>query len=336
MMRAPVEPPRDSKTMKTTSPNRIQRLLNRGKDSSWPGAIADSVPFYSCSATEVRKVNTQLTARPREQVIAAIQALDLDPIKFKLMDPEEGQGWSREYVNQMAIEYKRFLTLSVKYSEETIAPSKDVDKFWHGHILDTMKYAEDCQNVYGYFLHHFPYFGMRGEEDAANLAEAGRTTQRLYEQEFGEALPSRSSDSALCGVAKPANVSALCGVARKADSALCGVSKPALCGVAKPANVSALCGVARKADRARCGVSKPALCGVAKPANVSALCGVAKKADSALCGVSKPALCGVAKPANVSALCGVARQADSALCGVNKPAYDKLNTSVRPRLALAA
>ncbi len=130
-------------------------------------------------------MNTQLTARPTEQVVAAIQALDLDPIKFKLMDPEEGQGWSREYVDQMAIEYKRFLTLSVKYPEETIAPSKDVDKFWHGHILDTMKYAEDCQNVFGYFLHHFPYFGMRGEEDAANLAEAGNTTNRLYEKEFG-------------------------------------------------------------------------------------------------------------------------------------------------------
>ncbi len=243
-------------------------------------------------------VQMQSQGKPVEQIVAAIQALDLEPIKFKLMDTEEGQGWPREYVEQMAIAYKRFLTLSVKYPEETIAPSKDVDKFWHGHILDTMKYAEDCQNVFGYFLHHFPYFGMRGEEDAANLAEAGRTTNRLYEQEFGETLPSRSSDSALCGVA------------RKADSALC--------------------------DSALCGVSKPALCGVAKPANVSALCGVAKKADSALCGVSKPALCGVAKPANVSALCGVAKKADSALCGVSKPAYDKLNTSVRPRLALAA
>src|SRR5881628_461329 len=155
--------------MRTPLPNRIQTLFSRGKDSSRSRAIADSVPFYSFSATEVRKVNTQLAARSTEQVIAAIQALDLDPIKFKLMDPEEGQGWSREYVNQMAIEYKRFLTLSVKYSEETIAPSKDVDKFWHGHILDTMKYAEDCQNVFGYFLHHFPYFGMRGKDDAAPL-----------------------------------------------------------------------------------------------------------------------------------------------------------------------
>src|SRR5258705_360560 len=187
--------------MKTTLPNRIQRLLNGGKGSSWLGAIADSVPFYSCSATEVRKVNTQITARPREQVIAAIQALDLDPIKVKLMDPEEGQGWSREYLDQMEIEYKRFLTLSVKYPEETISTSKDVDKFWHGHILDTLKYAEDCQNVFGYFLHHFPYFGI-----SAKSAYCGV-----------------SAKSAYCGVsAKPA----YCGVSAKSkeDVAYCGIS----------------------------------------------------------------------------------------------------------------
>ena len=150
-----------------------------------------------------------------EKILAAIQALDLDPIKVKLMDPEEGQGWSREYVNQMAIEYKRFLTLSVKYPEETIAPSKDVDKFWHGHILDTMKYAEDCQNVFGYFLHHFPYFGMRGEEDAANLAEAGRTTKRLYEEEFAETISSRAS---MCSVAVTRNDIAMYAVANQENS----------------------------------------------------------------------------------------------------------------------
>src|SRR5713226_1774521 len=158
-----------------------------------------------------------------EQIVAAIQALDLEPIKFKLMDTEEGQGWSREYVDQMEIASRRFLTLSVKYPEATIAPSKDVDKFGHGHILDTMKYAEDCQNVFGYFVHHFPYFGMRGEEDAANLAEAGKTTNRLYEKEFGEAIPSRA---AFCGVSKPP----FCGVAATGEkAAFCGVSRPAFC-----------------------------------------------------------------------------------------------------------
>ena len=161
----------------------------------------------------------QVQRKPVEQVIAAIQALDLDPIKFKIMNREEVEGWSREYVDRMETAYKRFLTLLVKYPEETIAPSKDVDKFWHGHILDTMKYAQDCENVFGFFLHHFPYFGMRGEEDAKNLEKAGSTANRLYEQEFGEAVPSRSLDDA-----------AFCGASAKADAAFCGASKPAFCG----------------------------------------------------------------------------------------------------------
>lgn len=130
-----------------------------------------------------------LNLKPVGQVVAAIQALDLGPIKFKLMDPEEGQGWSREYVESMEIAYKRFLTLLVKYPDRAIAPTKDIDKFWHGHILDTMKYAEDCQRVFGFFLHHFPYFGMRGEQDAKNLAEAGDAMAALYESEFGEPMP---------------------------------------------------------------------------------------------------------------------------------------------------
>ncbi|HUG78100.1 MAG TPA: glycine-rich domain-containing protein-like [Burkholderiales bacterium] len=164
-------------------------------------------------------------SKPVAQVIAAIQALDLGPIKLKLMDPEEGQGWSREYVERMELAYKRYLTLMVKYPEQTIAPTKDVDKFWHGHILDTMKYAEDCQSVFGYFLHHFPYFGMRGEQDAANLRAASANMHALYVREFGEPLP---NSSAFCTAAAPSGSgdSAFC----TASAVFCTASKP----VARP------------------------------------------------------------------------------------------------------
>ncbi len=123
--------------------------------------------------------------RTIEQITSAIQALDLEPIKFKLMDKREGHGWTREQADRHELEYKRFLTLLAKYPGELIAPNTMADKFWHGHILDTMKYAQDCDQVFGYFLHHFPYFGMRGAEDAANLAAAAVNAKRLYEQEFG-------------------------------------------------------------------------------------------------------------------------------------------------------
>src|SRR2546428_152415 len=120
-------------------------------------------------------MKTKLTNRPVEQVIAAIEALDLDPIKLKLMDPEEGQGWSREYADRMELAYKRFLILLTTHPEETLAPSKDVDKFWHGHILDTLKYADDCDTVFGRFLHHFPYFGRPGVGAGAKLVKAAAT-----------------------------------------------------------------------------------------------------------------------------------------------------------------
>ncbi|MEC4721929.1 hypothetical protein RY831_22425 [Noviherbaspirillum sp. CPCC 100848] len=119
------------------------------------------------------------------QMTEAVFALDLDPIKFKLMDTKEGHGWTREEADRHELEYRRFLALVAKYPEEAITPDSNVDKFWHGHILDTMKYAQDCEQVFGYFLHHFPYFGMRGDEDAANLAQAAAKTRSLYQQEFG-------------------------------------------------------------------------------------------------------------------------------------------------------
>jgi hypothetical protein len=113
--------------------------------------------------------------------------MNLDPIKVKLMDPEEGQGWTRETVDRVEIAYRRFLYLSTTHPEESICPSKEIDLFWHQHILDTRKYAEDCQVFFGYFLHHFPYFGMRGPEDAEALKAGFSRTAELYESFFGEA-----------------------------------------------------------------------------------------------------------------------------------------------------
>ncbi|HEY7241533.1 MAG TPA: hypothetical protein VH600_20335, partial [Burkholderiales bacterium] len=73
------------------------------------------------------------TRRTAQQMVEEIEALDLGPVKFKLMDCEEGEGWSREFVEHMETQYKRYLTLVAKYPREAIAPDKDVDKFWHAH-----------------------------------------------------------------------------------------------------------------------------------------------------------------------------------------------------------
>ena len=112
--------------------------------------------------------------------------LDLEPIMVKAMDSDEGYSWSLEKSHKIAIEYRRFLTLCVLYPDEAIVPSAPVDDFWHMHILDTEKYANDCAKYLGFFLHHFPYFGMRSADDARNLARAWGRTLELYELAFGE------------------------------------------------------------------------------------------------------------------------------------------------------
>ncbi len=115
-----------------------------------------------------------------------IAELDLEPIKVKLMHQESGEGWSLEMANSVEADYRRFLYLMKMHPNEEAAPLMDVDIFWHYHILDTMKYAIDCDKVFGYFKHHFPYIGLRGEADLEAHHRMGSRMQELYESTFGE------------------------------------------------------------------------------------------------------------------------------------------------------
>jgi hypothetical protein len=123
-----------------------------------------------------------------QEKVNRIEELNLEPIMVKLMDTDEGEGWTLEQTLEAEKWYKRFLILNLKYPDQSIVPNKQVDTFWHYHILDTMKYEEDCRNTFGYFLHHFPYFGMRSQDDAKNLQTAFAQTQILFNEEFSEPL----------------------------------------------------------------------------------------------------------------------------------------------------
>jgi hypothetical protein len=128
-------------------------------------------------------------------LINAVMQLDLEPIKMKLMHVASGEGWSLEKANAVEKEYRRFLCLMKMYPEEDTAPLVDVDTFWHYHILDTMKYAADCEQAFGYFLHHYPYVGMRGEDDEQFRLDSGERMRELYEATFGEAYPAVAAHS---------------------------------------------------------------------------------------------------------------------------------------------
>ena len=139
----------------------------------------------------------KLTTKPIEEVISAVQALDLESVKIRLMDAELGEGWSREYADSIEAAYKTYLTMLAKYQEhaEDIMLARDVDEFWHTHILQTMKYADDCEKLFGAFLHHNPHVGPRTAADLQARAEMAEKTRRMYAQEFGEAQDTAWSGS---------------------------------------------------------------------------------------------------------------------------------------------
>jgi len=113
-----------------------------------------------------------------------LHQLNLEPIIIKVMDKDEGLGWSFDHALEISSEYRKFLVLCLNNPNIAIVPSSQVDDLWHFHILDTQKYAQDSEECFGYFLHHFPYFGMRDKQDEKNLKDAWEITKSLYIQEF--------------------------------------------------------------------------------------------------------------------------------------------------------
>jgi hypothetical protein len=124
----------------------------------------------------------------------AVMELDLEPIKMKLMHVQSGEGWSLEKVNAVEKEYRRFLCLMKMHPEDDVVPMVDVDTFWHYHILDTMKYAADCEKAFGYFVHHYPYLGLHGEDDEQDRADSVDRMRSLYEAAFGAAYQGARED----------------------------------------------------------------------------------------------------------------------------------------------
>lgn len=141
---------------------------------------------------------TEVTTRLTTGILPEIEELNFERIKWKLSDENEGEGWSEELCELAEQEYKKYLTMVKLFPELDIVPNKIMDKFWHQHILDTMAYAEDCNLIFGHFIHHYPYFGMHGDADKENLMNAFDKTKKIYKSIFGanmeDADPARCKD----------------------------------------------------------------------------------------------------------------------------------------------
>ncbi|MFZ0750165.1 MAG: hypothetical protein WAM70_12455, partial [Pyrinomonadaceae bacterium] len=117
-----------------------------------------------------------------EAALERVAKLDFTMVKLKL---GQEKGWSLEHQTEVEDLYRRFLALNIVYPDRKICPTGPIDEFWHAHILDTRAYEADCEFLFGHFLHHFPYFGMRGPDDFAALQTAFDQSKDLFIRHFG-------------------------------------------------------------------------------------------------------------------------------------------------------
>lgn len=121
----------------------------------------------------------------KQEFVNRLNQITFGCIAFKLINPEEGEAWTLEQARQAIEKYRQFLILNYLYPDQIIVPSKEIDKVWHCHILDTQKYRLDCDTLFGEYMEHFPYYGIRDESDRQALEESFSGTKALWVKHFG-------------------------------------------------------------------------------------------------------------------------------------------------------
>ena len=82
--------------------------------------------------------------------------------------------------------YERFLLLVAKYPSCEIAPTRDIDRMWHLHMLHPRQYVADCYRLFGDILDHDGGFGTE-EAELPILNRIFADTAVLWLKEYGEA-----------------------------------------------------------------------------------------------------------------------------------------------------
>ena len=138
-----------------------------------------------------------MTVVTTEERLRRIDVLDLEPIVYKLMHPEPGEtALALPEADRDVTLYRCFLKLCVLNPATTIVPTRQLDHVWHTHMLDTAKYRADCDEVFGHFMDHFPYAGLRGEDDRRAWRDDFAQTKRLFTEQFGIEIGSQPAASA--------------------------------------------------------------------------------------------------------------------------------------------
>lgn len=126
---------------------------------------------------------------PSISLIAArsyIEALDLNYIvEFMCAQRYSLPRWTLLDAQHCCRLYKNFLILLKKHAPAFLVPTREIDEFWHNHILYTKKYFHDSRAIFGHYLHHDP---ASPDDNPEVLVQGFLKTKELYFEEFKQPL----------------------------------------------------------------------------------------------------------------------------------------------------
>lgn len=107
------------------------------------------------------------------------------------------KDWTPERTRQAVADYEKFLRLAAENPGKPLAPTRDIDEFWHLHMLHPQAYYEDCQRLFGKILDHDGGFG-KDPKELPILAMHFEQTASLWQQAYGEAYTGPDGGATKC------------------------------------------------------------------------------------------------------------------------------------------
>lgn len=118
----------------------------------------ESRAFATTPLTLLPAASNNMTPQERK-IRTAIRNLDLTLMRKRVMQPRShgGCGWSLKKALEYEDQYRGFLFVKWKYPKKINIPTRNIDEYWHAHILYTKKYFKDCDRIFGKYQHHNPF-----------------------------------------------------------------------------------------------------------------------------------------------------------------------------------
>ena len=116
---------------------------------------------------------------------AAALELGADLIAASYRSDSFPQDWTEAQRRHSLGRYVKWLRLKQRHLTSALAPTRDIDLFWHLHMLAPVAYHHDCERLFGKLLDHDGGFG-KGDGELPILKAVFERTAAWWEQEYRE------------------------------------------------------------------------------------------------------------------------------------------------------